>query len=81
MSRGEERMEMVRCGVPSGKGGNIENTAWFIFFVDDAILVGVQWFEDGRHCRGLLKSLDGVYIEALGRRDHRKIPGGQWDRN
>lgn len=41
----------VRCGVPSETGGRL---------VGDEISIKVQWFEDGRHCQDLLKSLDGV---------------------
>lgn len=64
----------VGYDVPPADGGGREDTAYVIFFVDDVISVEVQWFEDGRRCLDLSKSLAGVHFEVLGKRGSREQP-------
>ena len=58
------------CRVPKVQGGGERDLAWIIFFVDDAILVEVQWRKDGARWQGV----DGIPWGCA-------IPGDRGDRS
>ena len=47
------------CRVPRGRGGGKRTPLFVLYYVDDGILVEVQWRSDGRRCRRVSASRVG----------------------
>ena len=45
------------CRVPRGREGGGEDPLFVLYYVDDGVLVEVQWWPDGRRCRRAPTSL------------------------
>ena len=56
------------CGPVSGSGGNAGNYFFVRYYVDDGILVEVQWWPDGRRCLRAVQSLASDHFCLLGER-------------
>ena len=54
------------CGPVSGSGGNAENYFLMRYYVDDAIVVELQWWPDGRRCLRAIQSLASDHFRLLG---------------
>ena len=60
------------CRVPRGRGGG-RRSLFFLYNVDDGILVEVQWSPDGRRCRRASASLASDHYRRFGVRSLRDL--------
>ena len=58
----------AECVVRPAKGGGANDTAFVVFFMDDAISIEVQWEKGGGRCLDLSRSLASIHFEAMGER-------------
>ena len=54
------------CRTVSGSGGYAGSRFFVRYYVDDGILVEVQWWPDGRHCMRTVQSLASDHFRLLG---------------
>ena len=59
------------CRVPRGEGGGRRSLFFVRYYVDDGILVEVQWWPDGRRCRRASASLASDHYRLFGQRSSR----------
>ena len=63
------------CTVEEVEGGGAADTAWVVFFMDDAVSVEVQWEPDGGgRCLALSQSLESIHFQPMGERAEGKEP-------
>ena len=56
------------CGPVSGSGGNAGNYFFVRYYVNDGIVVELQWWPDGRRCLRADQSLASDHFRLLGER-------------
>ena len=56
------------CRVPRGRGGGKRSPFFVLYYVDDGILLEVQWWPDGRRCRRASASLASDHHRLFGLR-------------
>ena len=59
------------CRLPGGQGGGRWGRFFVRYYVDDGILVEVQWWSDGRRCRRASASLASNHFRLFGKRSPR----------
>ena len=59
------------CRVPRGREGGGKSSFFVLCYVDDGILVEVQWWPDGRRCRRASASLGSDHYRLFGVRSSR----------
>ena len=57
----------AECVMRPASGGGADDPV-FVFFIDDAILVEVQWGPEGARCLDFSRSLDVIHEQAMGER-------------
>ena len=62
------------CARIQGVGGEPGSIFFVRHYVDDGILVEVQWFRDGRRCMRALRSLASDHFQLLGERGPDVLP-------
>ena len=56
------------CRFLKVRGGGERDSAWVLFFVDDAISIEVQWRDDGARRKALTASLADAHFQVMGER-------------
>ena len=56
------------CRFLKVRSGGERDSAWVIFFVDDAISIEVQWRDDGARRKALTASLADAHFQVMGER-------------
>lgn len=62
------------CNQLPGTGGGPDDVFFVRYYVDDGVLVEVQWFRDGRRCRKATQSLASDHFRLLGERGPQAPP-------